>query len=428
MDALLNPLVVQIVGAVIIVAALLQVVLLLYSSWRRVGHEVSQRELALALLRKRVEEATAPLQFETDRTTAVWNGFRKFRVQRKEREGADVFSFYLVPHDGKPLPPFDPGQYLTFQLNVPDHRKPIIRCYSLSDSPFHPDYYRVSIKAVPPPRGNAEAPPGLSSNHLHQRVNEGDILDAKAPGGHFFLDMSKHTPVVLIGGGIGLTPVLSMLNAICESRSTREVWFFYGVRNSAEHLMKEHLERLSHEHEHVHLQVCYSSPLDTDEKGDDYNHAERVSIELLKRVLPSNNFDFYMCGPPPMMNTIVPDLKAWGVPEKNIHFEAFGPATVQKTKAAKPADEAAAGAAVEVVFAKAGKTCAWDPKALTLLDFAEDNGVTIDFGCRAGNCGTCITAIRSGEVEYVVEHGAQPEEGSCLTCISVPKSNLTLDA
>ncbi len=418
---------VQAVGAVIVAAALFQVVLMLYASWRRVGLERGQRELAIELLRKRVEGETAHGQFEHDRASSVWAGFRKFRIHRKVPEGGGICSFYLVPHDGKPLPPFDPGQYLTFQLNIPDLRKPIIRCYSLSDSPNHPDYYRVSIKAVPPPRDQPEVPPGLSSNFFHDKIMEGDIVDAKAPGGHFFLDMSKHTPVVLIGGGIGLTPVLSMLNAICESGSARETWFFYGVRNQKEHVMKEHLERLASEHENVTLQVCYSSPGETDVEGSDFHHAERVSVELFKRVLPSNNYDFLICGPPPLMNAIVADLEEWGVPKSNIHFEAFGPATVKKTKAPKPEGEAPA-AEVEVVFSKSGKTCKWDPDMDSLLDFAEENGVTIDFGCRAGNCGTCITAIRSGEVEYVVDHGAEPEDGSCLTCISVPKTTLTLDA
>ena len=382
------------------------------------------------LLRQRIEQLMDHRRVERGKAELSWNGFRKFEVMRKTPEGGGICSFYLSPHDKKPLPPFVPGQYLTFQLDIPGQRKAVIRCYSLSDSPNHPDYYRVSIKAVPPPRDKPDVPPGLSSNFFHDQIGEGDILDVKAAGGHFYLDMTKHAPVVLIGGGIGLTPVLSMLNAICESGSKRETWFFYGVRSSKDHVMKEHLEALAREHENVHLQVCYSNPLDEDMEGDDYQHAERVSVELFKRVLPSSNYEYYLCGPPPLMNTIVPDLEAWGVPKKNIHFEAFGPATVKKAAPAKTAEDKAAEAAapIEVTFAKSGKTCTWDGSSDSLLDFAEDNGVTIDYGCRAGNCGTCITAIRDGGVDYVVEPGAAPEAGSCLTCISVPKGKLTLDA
>jgi len=401
-------------------------------NWKITAVNARTADLERELLRKRIDQITDQQRMNREKTDASWNGFRKFEIMRKNPEGGGICSFYLTPHDKKPLPPFDPGQYLTFQLPIPGQRKPIIRCYSLSDSPHHPNYYRVSIKAVPPPRDQPEAPPGLSSNFFHDSLNENDILDVKAPGGHFFLDTAKHTPVVLIGGGIGLTPVLSMLNTICESGSTREVWFFYGVRNSAEHVMKDHLEQIAAEHENVHLMVCYSNPGDDDVAGRDYQHGERVSVNLFQRVLPSSNYDFYMCGPPPMMNTVVPELADWGVPEKNIHFEAFGPATVKKATPEKNAEEKAAAVAaaesIEVVFAKSGKTVQWDSEADSILDFAEENDIAIDFGCRAGNCGTCITAVRAGDVKYVVEPGAAPEAGSCLTCISVPRSSITLDA
>ncbi len=428
MDALLSQTIVQGVGAVIVTLALIQAVLMLYSAWRGVGHSRTQSALTLELLRKRVEGATAHQQSEQNRATLSWTGVRKFRVQRKVDEGGDVCSFYLVPHDGKPLAPFQPGTYLTFQLRIPNRPKPLIRCYSLSESQYKQDFYRVSIKRVPPPRDQPDVPPGLSSSFFHDQVNEDDILDVKAPNGQFFLDMSQSTPVVLIGGGIGVTPVLSMLNAICDSGSTRETWFFFGVRNSRDHIMKEHLQQIANEHENVHLRVCYSNPLDGDTPGRDHHHDERISVELLQRVLPSNNYDFFLCGPPPMMNGLVPDLEAWGVPRQNIHFEAFGPATVKKAASAHPAEATPSDEPIDVTFAKSGKTCIWDGTADSLLDFAENNGVSIDSGCRAGNCGTCITAVKEGEAIYLSEPGSPPEEGSCLTCISVPKTNMVLDA
>ena len=381
------------------------------------------------LLRKRIEQLSDQLRFVREKGELSWNGYRKFEVLRKHSEGGGICSFYLSPHDKKPLPPFEPGQYLTFQLPIPGQRKPVIRCYSLSDSPFHPEYYRVSIKALPPPRKDPDAPPGLSSNYFHDAISEGDILDVKAPSGHFYLDTKQHTPVVLIGGGIGITPVLSMLNQICESGSTRETWFFYGVRDKTEHIMRDHLESLAEAHENIHLHACYSNAAENDVAGRDFDHGERISVELFKRVLPSSNYDFYMCGPGPMMNAIVTDLGEWGVPEKNIHFEAFGAATVKKAvHVLAPEAKAAAAEGIEVTFAKSGKTCKWDSEADSLLDFAEENDIDIDFGCRAGSCGSCITAIRSGSVDYVVEPGSPPESGSCLTCISVPKTSITLDA
>ena len=159
-------------------------------------------------------------------------------------------------------------------------------------------------------------------------------------------------------------------------------------------------------------------------EGRDHLHSGYVSVDLMKDLLPSNNYAFYICGPPPMMESLIADLKEWGVPGSDIHFEVFGPATIKKTKAEPPAR---AAPAVEVVFARSGKTVQWNSSADSLLDFAEDNGIFIESGCRAGSCGTCITAIKSGEVIYVAAPGLPVEDGSCLTCVSVPKTTLTLD-
>ena len=187
-------------------------------------------------------------------------------------------------------------------MNLPDQPKPLVRCYSLSDG-IEDDHYRVSIKRVPPPRDKPDVSPGKGSNFFHDHVNEGDIIDVKAPGGHFFLDLDKDFPIVLIGGGIGITPVLSMLNTLVKGGSlTREVYFFVGVRNSRDHPFKQHMEQLNAEHEKLHLHVCYSKPGEGDVEGRDYQHAARVSVDLFKQVLPSNNFDYYLCGPPPLMS------------------------------------------------------------------------------------------------------------------------------
>lgn len=422
---------VQIVALVALAAFSLYALSAGLGSWRRSLVSARTHHLEDDLLKARIGQVMDERRIERERGELSWNGFRKFEIMRKVKEGGGICSFYFAPHDKKPLPPFKPGQYLTFQLDVPGQKKPVIRCYSLSDSPNHPDYYRCSIKAVPPPRDKPELPPGLSSNFFHNNLNEGDIIDVKAPGGAFFLDTSKTTPIVLIGGGIGLTPVLSMLNHVTETGSKRETWFFYGVRNSKEQVMKEHFDKVRREHDNVRIQICYSDPEPGEEKGKHFDQSERVSVELFKRLLPSNNYDFYICGPPPMMNSIVKDLEGWGVPEKHIHFEAFGPATVKKTAPVAHPDATAASTAsagITVSFAKSNKTAAWTPEVGSILEFAEANGVTMDFGCRAGNCGTCITAIKSGEVKYLQEPGSKPESGSCLACVSVPKGNLVLDA
>ena len=388
---------------------------------------ISQEKVDLEgeLLKAKIKSIMDRREIEAKQLNLSWNGFRKFKVTSKEKETSDITSFYLAPHDGKELPEFLPGQFLTFQIPVPTQPHPVIRCYSLSDSPFHPERYRVSIKRVPAPRNEPTAPPGLVSNYFHDFLNENDIVDVKAPSGHFHLSMTKKFPVVLLAGGVGITPLLSMLNAITEMGSQREVWFFLGVRNKKDHVMKEHLEMVARENENVRLRVFYSAPGETDVLDEDYHVKGRVNVENLKTILPSSNFDYYICAPPPMVKDLRKDLAEWGVPEKNIHFEAFGPATVKGCKA-EPGK--ASGVKINIQFEKSRKTLVWDSKAASLLDFAELNGISIDSGCRAGNCGTCLTAIKHGKVELVGEPGSEPEAGSCLTCISIPKEDLTLDA
>ena len=135
--------------------------------------------------------------------------------------------------------------------------------------------------------------------------------------------------------------------------------------------------------------------------------------------------EFYICGPPPMMETIVNDLEAWGVPEEDINFEAFGPATVKKSHEAPPVAD---GTTFTVEFSRSKKTIEWKPADGTLLELGEDNGIKINCGCRAGNCGACLTAVKDGDVEYLHKPGKKPEAGSCLVCIARPNGPVVLDA
>jgi uncharacterized protein len=415
--------IISIVSLVFLLGLVVYLFVLIINSSRSFSIIQRSADLEAKVLETRIKNIEIQGEFESNRVKLSWNGFRKFKVVLKIKETKDITSFYLAPHDGNELPGFMPGQYLTFQLNIPGQVKPIIRCYSLSDSP-HPDRYRVSIKRLLAPR-DTSFPSGLGSNYFHDSLGENNIVDVKAPSGHFYLDMTKNTPVVLLAGGVGITPMISMLNAITEMGSKREVWFFLGVRDKTEHVMKEHLELVARENEQINLRIFYSKPAETDIFNTDYHVEGRVNVEDFKSLLPSNNFDFYMCAPPPMVKDLRNDLAEWGVPKKNIHFEAFGSATVKVCKK-DSGKESISNISIE--FKKSGKTLLWDSKAESLLDFAEENQIPIDSGCRAGNCGTCITAITAGEVELIGESGSVTEAGSCLTCISVPKNNLTLDA
>jgi len=375
--------------------------------------------------------ATGIPTIDESATVAAWPGYRTFRVERKVVEDAaqSVCSFYLVPEDGQALPTFLPGQFLTFRLDVPapaGGTEQIIRCYSLSDVP-RPDSYRVSIKRVPAPVGNV-VPPGRSSNFFHDHIAVGSHLQVRAPAGHFYIERSA-APVVLIGGGIGITPMLSMLSWSLAEQPGREVWLFYGVRNSREPVMKAQLAALAAAHPNFHLRLCFSDPLPEDVAGRDFHHAGRVDVALLRTQLPLRPYHFYICGPTPMMASLVTALEDWGVSDAHIHFEAFGPASIKRRSAAVSATPSEATASGIVVnFAKSGKQLAWQPAAGSLLEFAEANGVSVNSGCRAGGCGTCQTTIRSGEVAYLQPPDYDPEPGTCLLCTCTPKTSVTLEA
>lgn len=414
-------------GVVLLAGLLAWVVMEAVRAGLRLNNERVQSRVALEKLRAQLAETRLRCR-EIGQAQAGWNGFRKFAVAKKSVECEDVCAFYLKPHDGRELPAFKPGQYLTFQLDLPGRDKPLIRCYSLSDCPHQKDYYRVTIKKEKPPADRPELPPGASSSYFCDVVKEGDILNVKAPAGHFFLDLDRTNPVVLIAGGVGITPMLSMANAIAANGSKREVWFFLGLRNQREHIHKAELEKLAAENDNINLHVCYSKPGADDVKGRDYQHEGRVSVDLFKELLPSNNFEYYLCGPGAFMKSITDGLEAWGVPDKDVYFEAFGPATVKKKTTAPTPEETVHLAKINVTFNRSGKTVRWEPFAGNLLEFARGLGVKIDSGCCAGGCGTCVVAIKSGEVNYLQKPDAEPEAGTCLTCICRPKRDLVLDA
>lgn len=360
----------------------------------------------------------------------VWEGFKEFVVQRREmeNENSSICSFYLVPTDNKPLATFKPGQFLTFKLQIEDpvsHEfKSVIRCYSLSDA-YRTDYYRISIKRVSALASESSVAPGVSSSYFHDHLQEGSRLLVKAPSGHFHLMEDEPLPIVLIGGGIGITPMLSILNSVLERGIKRDIWLYYGVRNSDEHIMKKHLQSLVSKHDNFHLHVCYSAPNESDVKGIYYQHNGRVEIPLLRATLKMRRYQFYVCGPKPMMESLVPGLKEWGVNSDDIYYESFGPASLIKHEKVVTMGN---GQPITVTFNRSGKSIPWNVRADSLLEFAEANDIKVDSGCRAGSCGTCQTEIKSGEVYYNQEPDADVVAGHCLLCICKPKIDLSLDA
>ena len=399
-----------------------RLVLSIVAALRRARAEAEQRALDVARLQEELA-AARELRRRAAEEPLSWNGFRKFVVSRKVVESPSVCSFHLKPHDAKPRPAFKPGLYLTFRLPNSRGSTQLIRCYSLSDR-AHPGHYRVSIKRAVAPAGG---PAGVTSGLFHDVIQEGDILDLRAPTGNFCLEPNESDPVVLIGSGIGVTPVFSMRATLVHQQSRRTVWFFYGVRNRREQLFAAELEAIARDNPHISLRLCYSQPDPGDRLGVDYHIAGRITLEVLKRELPSSNFRFYFCGPGAMMEELTGGLKQWGVPESHLHYEAFGPMSVKRVSHA-PGTASAQPTTHLVTFRKSARSLQWDGVHATLLDLAEHAGIALPSGCRAGNCGTCAVAMQWGEVSYIQPPGCPPEARTCLTCIAQPKGDVVLEA
>lgn len=333
-------------------------------------------------------------------------------------------SFYLEPVDGQALSPYKAGQFLTFSLTLGGQSGvalgELTRCYSLSEAP-HPDHYRVTIKRAAPPASQPNVPAGRSSSYFHDRVQVGSLLQVRAPSGRFHLDTNSMVPVVLIGGGIGITPMMSMLHWCLDHQPGRIIHLYYGVRNRTEHAFKSVLEQWAARVPHFHLHVVYSDKALPAPPGVDYHHAGQINVELLKQTLPHGQHQFYVCGPTAMMESLVPALAAWGVPLADIHFEAFGPASVLLPSAKSAVVQGVlpgSASSLEIRLQRSQRSLVWDKREPNLLAFFESHGVAVDSGCRSGSCGSCVTPLLDGQVLY--EHTPDFELTPCYAWVSPP--------
>ncbi|WHY02925.1 NO-inducible flavohemoprotein [Neobacillus sp. DY30] len=261
----------------------------------------------------------AEMYEEAEKQKGGWEDFRSFVVDRKVKESDVITSFYLKPADNKEIAHFLPGQYISIKLEIADEEYTHIRQYSLSDAPGK-DYYRISVKRE---AGTAN-PDGMVSNYLHDTVKEGEILNVSAPAGDFVLDTEKNTPVVLLSGGVGLTPMLSMLKTVVEVQPQRNVTFIHAAANGNVHALREEVESLT-ALDNVKSYFFYDSPTEEDRKNHSFDVEGYVTQDWLAKNIPTVDADFYFCGPVPFMKSINTSLRNLGVAEERIHFEFFGP-------------------------------------------------------------------------------------------------------
>ena len=336
--------------------------------------------------------------------------WQAWRVLRVEQESRDIRSFYLEPPSDSSVT-FAPGQHIPVQVQI-DGEAAMIRTYSLSSAPSD-GYLRISVKAQ-----------GPASRHLHERVKPGDVLDVRSPMGSFTLDEQSTRPLVLIGAGVGITPLLAMLREQLNKGQARRIHLFHGARSLADLPFGQELASLRQQAGGLlHVHRALSQPEDHAVAGQDYEFTGRLGIEQVKATLALDDYDFYLCGPGSFTQDLYEGLRTVHVPDARIHAEAFGPSTLRRhTEAGQPTSQQppAASEPVPVYFAASAMEARWAPGSGTLLELAEARGLAPEFSCRGGSCGTCKTRLVSGQVHYPNPPAELPEAGSVLICCAVP--------
>jgi ferredoxin-NADP reductase/ferredoxin/predicted pyridoxine 5'-phosphate oxidase superfamily flavin-nucleotide-binding protein len=366
-------------------------------------------------------EAADRLEAESTRNT-----WQSMKVVKIEQESSIIKSFYFKHAKEKALLPFKSGQHLTIQVKPSNSEKSLIRSYTVSSAP-NDDHYRLSIKKVTQ---------GVVSSFMHDELKVGDVINAKYPKGDFYIDVAEKRPAVLIAGGIGVTPMMSMaLHTAKEglrARYIRPLNIFYSAKTSEQRAFYQQFKALESATEGaIRFYSFLSRPDPEDKPGIDFNAIGHINADIFRQLLGLDDYDFYLCGPASFMQSLYDELMTLGIRDKRIHSEAFGPATIKrppeinrKTNPAKAylkeADEAV------IKFTGADFEQRWNTGDGSILEVAESHGLEPEFACRNGVCGTCAVRIKSGKVAYRNKPSAQIQADEALICCAIPAQGTTI--
>jgi ferredoxin-NADP reductase len=356
------------------------------------------------------------------RSPGKWSG--KLRVGQIFQETPDVKTFRLMNPLGGVLPfSYMPGQFLTVTMLVDG--KPVKRSYTIASSPTQHDYAEITVK---------HEEPGVVSGYLHARVQQGDLLELSGPSGSFIFTGRECKCILLIGGGVGITPLMSVLRYLTDRSWPGNIFFLYCCRTPQDIIFQEELDYLQRRHPNLRVVVAVSRPEGMEWKGP----TGRITKELIAQSVPDLASRYvHICGPVPMMEAVTKALLELGVPRERIKNEAFGPA-LGKPEPITPAIAMQVGAGMEtagvalptVAFALSDRSASLPPDR-TILEIADEIGVEIDNSCRVGTCGTCRVKLLSGQVTMAVEDGLEPgdkEQGIILACQAKSTGNVTVEA
>ncbi|MBP2562521.1 ferredoxin-NADP reductase/predicted pyridoxine 5'-phosphate oxidase superfamily flavin-nucleotide-binding protein [Neorhizobium galegae] len=343
--------------------------------------------------------------------------WRLFRIEHAIDENDLVRSFYLTPTDGAGIIPHQAGQHLPIRVTLPGDEGPTIRTYTISAAPSD-GMYRISVKRQ-----------GRVSQYLH-RLSEGANIEVRAPAGAFTIDAAASRPAVMIAAGIGITPILAMLRHIVyegvRKQSIRRTWLFYSARSRAEQAFGDELDDLAvASGGNIRIYRLLTNP-DGAVSRVNFDAVGRIDLDVLKRSLPWDDYEFYLCGPPSFMQGTYSALRSVNVSDSRIFAESFGPASISRSADTGSSSESMleiATHSVPVRFVGSSKEAIWSPESGSLLEFAEAQGLSPAFSCRAGTCGTCATRIIEGAVTYKDKPLVSVGTDQALICCAYPANN-----
>jgi len=375
-----------------------------------------------------------PTIIPADLTRKFWKG--ELQVARLTDETPDVRTFRLISADGGRLPfDYQPGQYLSLELDIDGKR--VKRCYTIASTPTRYDYCELTIK---------REGLGTASRFLHQYIQIGDLLKINAPAGKFVFTGDQSDSVVLIAGGVGITPLMSIARYLTDLRWSGDIYFLIAAKSPRDIIFRNELmllqERVPNFHVHITLSRVGPDEVWTGTRG-------RIDAHWLNQTVP-HLIDrlVYLCGPNEMMSSTRELLVEIGVAPSQIRMEAFvpgirpngqldiaepplnddGSSSVRSHVSGRRTSETTSSLTVH--FEKSGISTPVMPEA-TVLEAAEQNGVNLSFECRSGICGQCKIKLRSGSVTMECEDGLtsiEKAEGWILPCQSHCQSDVTVEA
>ena len=328
-------------------------------------------------------------------------------------EATDIKTFRLARPVGFE---FSPGQFLAVRVRIDG--KPHVRCYSISSAPHTRGYLEISVRRQ-----------GRVSGTLHATVRAGSTLTINRPAGQFVYPAGDDRPLALIAGGIGITPLLSMLRHAVAADPARPITLLYSARREHDVAFHSELRVLAERHPQVRVAITLTQPTEPTRL-----RTGRLDEAMVRQFVaaPADTI-FCLCGPGPMIDDMRAALAGLGVPAGQVRFEQFETAVAaSQVNAVAPRVAPAASAsadAVTLTFERSGVSVS-ARSSVTLLESAEAEGVAIISSCRSGVCQSCRTRLTAGQADCRSDV-LDPEDraaGFVLPCVTWPTGDCVLEA